>query len=215
MFEFLDLYCERTAYGWLAEPFNLATNLAYFVAAWFALADAHRRGAVTVSTRLLLILLCAVGFGSAAFHAAANRLAQFLDELPIVLFQVAFLWAYCRDVARWPVSRATLVSASLLAAVLLSSRFAGAYNGSLAYVPALVFLSGIAVYHSMTDRARRHAMMMAVVVFTTSLAFRTVDIAVCERFSRGTHFLWHIGTALTLYLVMAGYLANLRFGHRP
>jgi hypothetical protein len=42
---------------------------------------------------------------------------------------------------------------------------------------------------------------LAVMAFTASLIFRTLDPLVCAEIALGTHFLWHILNAVTLYLV--------------
>lgn len=53
---------------------------------------------------------------------------------------------------------------------------------------------------------------LAVMAFTASLIFRVLDPVVCAEIALGTHFLWHILNAVTLYLVaravMPGGLEN-------
>ena len=45
-------------------------------------------------------------------------------------------------------------------------------------------------------------LFLAAGVFTLSVAFRTVDIAVCAAFPLGTHFLWHSLNGVVLYLLL-------------
>jgi hypothetical protein len=48
----------------------------------------------------------------------------------------------------------------------------------------------------------RRGLELAVMIFTVSLALRTVDLAVCETFRLGTHFLWHLLNAAVLYVLL-------------
>jgi hypothetical protein len=43
---YVDLYCERTGPGLLAEPLNLFSNVGFFLAAWWLLRRADTRPAV-------------------------------------------------------------------------------------------------------------------------------------------------------------------------
>ena len=36
----VNIYCERTSAAWTAEPLNAISNIAFFIAAWAALAPA-------------------------------------------------------------------------------------------------------------------------------------------------------------------------------
>jgi hypothetical protein len=74
-----------------------------------------------------------------------------------------------------------------------------ALNGSIGYLPALVAMVAMArVTHG---RARR-GLELAVMIFTVSLALRTIDLAACETFPAGTHFLWHLLNAAVLYVLL-------------
>jgi hypothetical protein len=49
---------------------------------------------------------------------------------------------------------------------------------------------------------------LAAAVFVISLAFRTVDRAVCGTFPLGTHFIWHLLNAVVLFVLLR---AAIRF----
>jgi hypothetical protein len=51
-------------------------------------------------------------------------------------------------------------------------------------------------------------LLLAAGVLLLSLTFRTLDLAICERFAVGTHFLWHLLNGLVLYLVGRAWLLN-------
>ena len=92
----VSVYCERLAPGLLGEPFNTVTNLAFLLAAWLG----WRRAGQHRDQRLLAALLGAIGVGSTLFHAFATATTQWLDVLPIGLFQLCFLGLYLERMIR-------------------------------------------------------------------------------------------------------------------
>ncbi|MCC6531998.1 MAG: ceramidase domain-containing protein [Burkholderiales bacterium] len=194
---YLDLYCERAGAGLLAEPVNAATNLAFFLAAALALRGA--RSPLSGSTIALFALVIAIGAGSALFHTFATVWARVLDELPILLFQLLFLFVYARRVAgmrRW--SAAAFVMTYLVAA-LYCRRFPQVLNGSLVYAPAVLVMLGLGWYHRTRRHARPWLLLVAAITLGVAVVLRTLDAAVCERFPLGTHFLWHLAVAGVVY----------------
>jgi hypothetical protein len=100
----VDLYCERISPGLLAEPFNSASNAAFFIAAWLLWRFARENGSLSAATWLLIVLVATIGAGSTLFHLFATEETRSLDLLPILVFQLVFLWYYARRVvaARLP-----------------------------------------------------------------------------------------------------------------
>ena len=91
----VDLYCERLGPGLWAEPVNTTTNLVFFVAAWVTWRMADHLRAFSVGVWLLIGLIGAIGMGSGLFHAFATNWARVLDVVPILLFQLVYVWLYC------------------------------------------------------------------------------------------------------------------------
>ena len=200
-------YCERLGPGLLAEPANALSNLAFLAAAvalWrleASLRTAGRElpGAVRVMPALVLL----VAAGSALFHTLAVRWAALLDTLLILLFCCVFVYAFLRHAVRAPVWVA-LVAA--VAFALISYGFPalfpkGALNGSIGYIPYLIGLLAIAAWLAWCHAPAARAFGLASAVFCISLTVRTVDQDMCARFPVGTHFLWHLLTALLLWIV--------------
>jgi hypothetical protein len=209
----IDLYCERTGPGFWAEPFNALTSLAYLLAAW-AVWRAHRRPGRRID-RVLGALLAAIGMGSALFHLLATPWARLLDEAPILVFQLTFLWAYGRGIvnlARGPVAGLLV---AFLAAVLWGRQSPGVLNGSIPYLPALLVAVVLGVYHARTQPVERTTLIAGVACVTAALLCRIVDLEACDALPIGTHFLWHVLTAAALYLFVRGLLANLSPGRSP
>jgi hypothetical protein len=75
-------------------------------------------------------------------------------------------------------------------------------NGSVFYAPAWLGLALMALGLALRRDALAPRFAGAWALFTVSLAFRTVDEAVCPAFPLGTHFLWHLLNAPLLYLLV-------------
>lgn len=204
----IDLYCERIGAGLLAEPINALTNAAFFMAAWAAWSLARRSHRLSAGIWMLLALLIAIGTGSALFHTFASGWARVLDEVPILLFQLCYLWLYARRIMKLR----TLVSAAAIAAYMavafLGRQFPHLLNGSLVYAPAFILLPGLGLYHFLRHKAERFLLLTTTGIFLIALAFRSVDGAACAHFPIGTHFLWHVLIAVVLYLSMRALILN-------
>ena len=205
--EYLDLYCERTGPGLWAEPANAATNAAMFAVAALLWREFRRRGVDTGANLALLVLVVAIATGSTLFHTFATTWARVLDELPILLFQLLFLWCYARRVVAFGRAGAAAVLAAYLAAALYARQFPQLLNGSLVYVPALVAMGALGVYHAVSGQPLRLHLAYAAGILFLAVVLRTSDAAVCERFPLGTHFLWHLLVAAVLYLALRALLA--------
>lgn len=214
MTQTLDLYCERVGPGLLAEPVNAATNAAFFVVAWLLWRYARRHDVLSTGVRVLLALLVAIGFGSTLFHTFATLWARVLDELPILVFQLVFLWTYARRVMAWTRAAAAASIAAYLIVAIFARQFPHLLNGSLIYAPALLMTLALGWNHWSRRLAGRPLMLVAAGLLVIAIALRTLDAAVCAQFPLGTHFLWHLLVSAVAYLCMRALLAQLRAAAR-
>jgi hypothetical protein len=197
----VDLYCERIGAGFWAEPVNAVTNAAFLLAAGIAFVRWRRAGARDWPTLVLIIVLVAIGLGSFAFHSLATRGAVYLDVIPIAVFIYGYLLLALRRFLALP-WRATI---ELLVVFFATSRVLpylanpGALNGSLDYLPAL---GAILILVWFVPSKVRPTIWLAAIVFVMSLAFRTMDQAVCPAFPLGTHFIWHLLNATVLLVLL-------------
>ncbi len=197
---YVDLYCERLGPGLFSEPGNAVTNAVFFVAAWMLWRETGRQGNRPPAVVLLIALIVAIGIGSSLFHTFATTWARVLDEVPILLFQLAFMWLYARRVIGWHTGSATVLILAFLSAALYSRQFPHLLGGSLMYAPAIVALLALGLYHWLTRKPAPLLLIAAAAVFAVSLFFRTIDAAVCPQFPLGAHFLWHLLNPVVLYL---------------
>jgi len=201
----IDLYCERTDASFWAEPANALTNAAFLIAAAAALVpwrrQGERAGARDWPALALIVVVAAVGIGSFVFHTVATRGARLADVIPIAIFIYGYLLLALRRFLHLPAGIAIAIVIAYAAGAQALTRLAppGALNGSIGYLPALVAL--IVMARVVRGPARR-GLELAAMIFTVSLALRTVDLAACETFRLGTHFLWHTLNAVVLYVLL-------------
>lgn len=206
---FIDIYCERTAVGLWNEPLNALSNGAFFIAALAATLYARRQNALDWRSLLLVFLLVMIGVGSTLFHTLATFWAMWADMIPIMLFQTAYIALYARGV----IGAGALVTTGLLGGFFALTVVAAMLphhwlNGSVGYMPAVVYLTGLAVYHLREALQERWILLIAAGVFAVSLAFRSLDSAVCEALPIGLHYMWHILNGVVLYLCIRGYVVG-------
>ncbi|WP_207186311.1 ceramidase domain-containing protein [Rhodocyclus purpureus] len=211
----IDLYCERSAIGFWAEPVNALSNLSFLCAGLALLVLLRRRGEgaggppVSVAAILLTALVFAIGVASFLFHTFSTRLTMLADVGSIFVYELAFVALYARRVAGFG---SATVGSLLLAFLLLSFAFVALprewLNGSLGYVPALLFIAAFAVHHRAQRRREPLILHLSAFVLLLALLFRTLDAPLCPYWPIGTHFLWHLLDGLLLYLTTRAYVLN-------
>lgn len=227
-------YCERGSSGaFWAEPLNAISNGAFLLAALVAvvhmLTGRERRHGI--AEWALAGLVVVIGIGSFLFHTLATRWSAIADVAPIGVFMLAYFVYALRRFARlnW------LLVAAALALFVLALRYAGqiqcrpqllsvtaaargrCLNGTLAYAPAFVALIGVGALLALRRHPAWRYLVGAGLVFLASMFFRTVDLELCAATrlagrTIGTHALWHMLNALTLYILL---LAATRHGSPP
>ena len=208
-----DWYCERlgTEPNFWGEPVNAATNLAFFVAAYWLFAEARKRKRFDSGVVALTFLVFCIGTGSFLFHTFATNWALASDVIPIQLFIVLYFGVILHHVHG--LGRVVSVIGALtflpLAAgtrfVLQDTLLGGANAG---YVAALLLLFVNAVILAIRHHAIAPWLAAGSGVFVLSLAFRILDEPVCGTITIGTHFAWHILNAVVLAIVVTGVIRH-------
>jgi len=206
----VSTYCERTGVGFLAEPYNAVSNLAFLLASavlFFLLVRRYR--AAPASVWALPILLGVVGLCSLAFHTFATPVTGALDSLSILVFVLVgvvvtahWMWGVRWRRAWWAAPAFLVFAVGFDVALVLLAGSGAAVGG---YLPALVGLAGIGAGVRWTglSSARRYGwwLLGAAGVFAVSLTARTVDRPLCAAFPTGTHFIWHLLNSIVLFIV--------------
>lgn len=225
-------YCERgsDASFW-AEPLNAVSNAAFILAALAAAHGLRQRGAgQPAAVATLIFTVFAIGIGSFLFHTYATRWAALADVLPILVFMLAYLgyalrtylglaWVWIAVMLGgfvWGLHLAGAIECRALFGIAAFSH-GPCLNGTLRYAPAFVALLATAALLAFLRHPAAVYLGGAGLVFLVSMTFRSVDFALCDqtRFfgpPLGTHALWHLCNAATLYILL---LAAIRHGRPP
>lgn len=228
-------YCERGFDpGFWGEPFNALSNLGFFVAGILAARELAARPAREAKAFrwCLILIVFVIGTGSFLFHTFATGWAATADVAPIGLFMLAYLaYALSRFVGMpawtilpalgafaWVVRQAVEVQCwrGQIGIPLIGQIFenTNCLNGSVSYLPALGAMLVIGFWLSLRRHASAPYVLGGALVFMLSVTFRTMDRLWCHDVAIlgqaiGTHFLWHLLNAATLYLLL---LAAVRHG---
>lgn len=202
LFKTIDIYCERTDPSFWAEPVNAITNAAFLIAAFMLYRLYRANEQRDWPSAILIALIAVIGMGSFLFHSFANTWSMLADVIPIALFIWFYLFAFLRRfvTTRWVVVAAYAAFAALNWAI---ARYVPGemVNNSQSYFPALIAMAVMGLYLLWHNVSACRYYALAVMAFTASLIFRTLDPVVCADIALGTHFMWHVLSAVTLYLV--------------
>lgn len=207
----VDIYCERTSAAYWAEPLNALSNAAFPLAAIWAGMEARNRQISAAIVWLLIAMAALIGAGSFLFHTYANRWSEYADTIPIWSFVALFTFTAIHRIAGVRPGRLLAIALSIAASftvVFLAADEGVAratpdpLNGSGQYAPALAALLIFAAISWRRRHPMRHWIIAAAATFLISLAFRTIDISVCQSLPIGTHFLWHILNGLMIGILL-------------
>lgn len=214
----IDIYCERVDPSFWAEPLNAVSNLAFIVAALvcWRVAGARRKDRMVVA---LAAILFAIGVGSFLWHTVAERWAGAADTIPILVFILVYLFAATRRFFGAPLWAALAAPAVFVG---FSAAFAAGWNavlpsanGSEGYFPVFIVLAGYGFVLGARGHPAARGLLTAAALFAVSLAFRSIDDAVCGAVPIGTHFLWHTLNGLLLGVVLTAFIRHGAPGDRP
>jgi hypothetical protein len=211
-FDSVDIYCERMSSAFWAEPVNAITNIFFIIAGILALRLWKNSAARSWETLVMALLILVVGAGSFTFHTVATRWAGLADVLPI-----AFFIHFSFGVFLYRVANAGLMASMLgVFAFALYSLNVPKYipievlNRSGQYVGAITLLFGISAYCYLARIRSAKYFALAFIVFAISLTLRSLDMAVCESFPVGIHFMWHVLNSVVMFLVFKGVISYSR-----
>lgn len=209
--ESIDMYCERTDPGLWSEPLNVATNLAFLLAAALLWRQAGR-GAGR-DTRVLILLIGAVGLGSIAFHTIGTRWAALLDIGFIAVFVLFFhqrfqVRALGRSNGAANLGVAVFVVLAGLFVLAIKQLPTLSQNDSESYLAPFLLLLVCARQAAPRWPEAARWLNRAAGLFVASLLCRAIDQPLCAVWPAGTHLGWHLINAAMLYCCLRGLLAT-------
>jgi len=204
-------YCERLDSSFWAEPINAITNIAFLIAAFFAYRVWSKSDLEYPKAPLILTInLAIIGIGSFFWHTMPSPLTGALDVIPILIFNLLYLFYFSRLIAKWSLTQAIAITLSYIALSVLTPMLFDprALNGSIAYLPVFIYLLMMIRMRYKDDTAWLYT--LATIAFAFSIFFRSIDFVVCSYMAIGTHFLWHSLNAIVLYTLIYALIIGLQ-----
>lgn len=204
-------WCEATLCGWISEPANTWSNLLYLLFAVVILLQNRR--SLHMELRWMGPAMFAMGLLSGAYHASNNYLSQVLDFIGMFLLVFWFLVINLRR-NRW-IAPGALVPAYIGLVVVGVGLVHAMYlvHWPFQWLIALATVATVATEFS----ARRHAaqrvalgrFLASLLLMGVAQAASLLDLtrAWCDpdnHFVQG-HAVWHLASALALYLACQHY----------
>lgn len=188
-----SLYCETSASYW----FNIVSNVAYIVAAYFAYRYFKTRRIKNKILFVLITLLFFLAIGSTLWHAFPMPLTDFADSFPLGLFVFLSTYVLFRKVV--PHRGLALGVLSLITILILSLVPLHILEGSFVYIVIFGVLAGIVIKLKQKYPEISSLWILVFALFGGAIFFRTIDFVTCDLFGIGTHFIWHILAAVAAY----------------
>lgn len=199
MNDFTVAYCERTQWGLWAEPMNLISNLAFIIIFIYLLYQIRTFKKVSKIYYFFASLVLGIGVGSILFHSLATPFAKWLDILPIFTFIFFYiLWANQKILNLKLPLNLFILGLFIATTVFLNQVASHILTGSLAYIPAWIYLAAFSSIKTQNLFLKRR-LQTATMLFTLALIARVTDNIICPIIPIGTHFIWHILNACLLY----------------
>jgi hypothetical protein len=202
----IEAFCERASPAlFLAEPLNVASNLAILAAAMVLARRAvvlRSTSLVPASVQALIALIAVVSMASTLYHVAPMQWSYALDIQAIHIFGLWFAACFARWMlgVPWPTA---LLAIPLFGgyAWLVEMMLAGNGLDIGRFMPAAIGLPLLAALLWFVDRRSWQPFAGAAMAFALALVFHRSDSALCSSLPIGTHFLWHAFNGITLFLI--------------
>jgi hypothetical protein len=182
-------YCEKLL-TIIGQPANFLSSLAFVVVAiWL-----YWRDRCGYSALLPLI----IGGTSLLWHGTGFEATKFLDVL--VVAGVGLYLSYqvlASHYPAWSTKRLIMMVSGLLVSSLVMGLTLNPWLPQLsgAFIPLVLGLLWVRQY-------------VAAVLLGLAIPTRAVDVVLCGALQTGTHWIWHILTALTIYVILSRYAAS-------
>lgn len=206
----MDNYCERLAPEFWAEPINAVTNFAFIIASILFLIGWRTSRTKSRTALFLGLWIGVIGIGSFLFHTFATLWALAADSIPILVFILVYLFLAVRNYLKVPLWGSIVITVAYIPfTYLLVPLIQPVIGSSSGYVPALLAIFAVGVMMHGRDETVSKGLIVTGCIFLLSIGFRMADMAYCDTFPLGTHFMWHVLNAVVLYRLADIYLKHV------
>lgn len=214
---YLDHYCERINTEIWNEPFNIFTNVAFLFVGYLLYQKAKSSSSKNQKPHpdiwILISCIFIIGIGSAIWHILAQYWALWFDRTPILAFISLFIISCLVRIFELSLLKAIIffLLFQVINTLVLTALPPDTLNGSLFYLPTGVLLFTITLILWLQNQPIvKYYFLAGSITFVIAIVFRTIDLSVCNSFSIGTHFVWHILIAITIFMLMSGLIDSIK-----
>jgi hypothetical protein len=203
-------YAETNPSAWLKEPWNAFSSLTFWIPIGYILYKIRGRYRQYPFLLFCMPLLFIGGLGSTLFHAfRSSGWLLAMDVLPILILNVALtIYFWFRILANiWKVLGVVLLYFVLSIVIIRFTEYPLSVNLSYLVRGILLFLPAVLLLQKMNFRHSQF-LISAILLFILALVFRWADKLVIDYMSMGSHWLWHISTAMGA-LLLAEFMYRL------
>lgn len=200
--EAISTHCEKPV-GFISEPVNTVSNIAFFVSAFFIHKILRKNKISNPHIQRLLWLTILVGLGSTAYHGFNNPYTLILDQIPIYAFILYSIYIITIYASKNRVIRFVIPLLLILIQILVLKYVKVFFlDIPVMHIINLLFISFLIAWFYKKLGKMALKLIPVVLVYGLAIAVRGFDIPVCPINKFGTHFLWHILTAIAVYLTV-------------
>jgi hypothetical protein len=209
-------FCEDRLCGWIAEPANTWSSLAYVVAGvWLIVTHTRRAGDARLWAVAAAELL--IGFGSIAFHGTGTFAGEFLDQVGMFMLSCLILsFAAGKSFGLSSARTAQLYAATTVVSSLSLLVIPPAGIPLFAVELASGLVWGLVQWRRAADRAPYRHFLTGIGVFLFSFGIWTLDITrvACrpDNHVLTGHAVWHVLNAIAIERLYRFYAASFGAG---
>lgn len=205
-------FCEKRLCGWIAEPANTWSSLAFVVAGAAIFVRARRKGNDHLIPGAIFCVL--IGLGSVAFHGTGTFVGEVMDEGSMFMASMMMLAFNLRRLLNWSHARTRtvfLVGVALSLGALICFHDVGRDLFALEMLGALMIEVGIIVAsrRARIPLSKYEPLGLMCVSFVVAYSFWILDYRhiVCNinNHAFGGHAAWHIMNAISCYFGVIFY----------
>lgn len=203
-------YCEPIADALIAQPWNTYSNALFFVFA-FMLYQRYQLMSTQEQTPLLQTLCLSpilIGMGSTVWHATMIGWTLSIDVASIGVFAALFIIYGMRHILQktWWMTVGAIVAVVVLGAVTTRLTVDMIPQKSGGFIPLALIILGIGGALTAKKHSSAGYYYAAGFAMLCAALFRVSDEAMCTAIPMGTHWLWHVLTAITAYLMIIPFV---------
>jgi hypothetical protein len=211
-------YTETNLKQYIVEPWNAISSLFFLIPAIYWAIRIRKNLTENIFIAYCIPLLILGGLGSTFFHAfRSSEILLWMDVLPILILTLSVSTYFWHKVYNnWVITIITMIFSFIARRFVLmvhgipihtAINISYAISGVTIFLPILIVL--------IKTRFQKYSIvLLSVFFFILSLICREIDARSIHTLSMGTHFLWHVFSAVGAFF-LAQYLFFIKDYHIP